>query len=673
MKAAIRSIGRIPLLCLTAALLSGHVAPAAAAGGGQQTRPMTPEDVVAVRDLSQPRISADGHRVAFVVRRGDLEANRVRASIWLHDAERGETIRLTHADASHSDPRWSPDGGRLTFLSDREEHDQIWQIRIDGGEPRQLSDSPTPVEAYAWAPDGRTIAYTAPAQLPESVREAREAGDDEIVYDRPGELPALWILDVDTGHSRKLTDGDLAIHELAFAPDGNALVVAGRPSTILDRIGETELYRVDLPGGAVTRLTDNAAVEGGVRFAPEGASVLFTAPDAERFVNGESKLFRLDLATGEVARIAAHYPHGLWEATVLPAGGRVAMIAGVGVTQRLVEVDLDTGTVEERVAEPGAVLAFDVAHESGRIAYLFGDARSLPELWLLDPGAAAGERVTGLNPQQSEWNLGDTRAVRWRSADGAEVEGLLTLPSDHREGDRHPLVVKLHGGPEAAELLVHEPGYIDYHQVLAGAGWAVLRPNYRGGIGYGDDWVRGMNGDTGGGDYRDIMTGVDHVIALGVADPERMVVMGWSWGGISTGWIVTQTDRFAAASAGAMVSDHFSVFGQADLTFDVEHFYIGGSPWEDPARYLAMSPIGHVMNATTPTLLLHGADDERCPLPQSVEFYKGLRAAGVTAELVVYPREPHVFREPRHQLDKIEREMAWFERWALRPVDGAAH
>ena len=228
-------------------------------------------------------------------------------------------------------------------------------------------------------------------------------------------------------------------------------------------------------------------------------------------------------------------------------------------------------------------------------------------------------------------------------------------------------MVMIHGGPELANTLAHVPWYIDYHQVLAGAGWAVLRPNYRGGTNYGDTWLQGMNGDTGGGDYEDIMTGVDHLVAAGIADPDRLAVMGWSWGGISTGWIVTHTDRFRAASAGAMVSNHFSVFGQADLTFDVEHFYIGGSPWSDPQRYLSMSPIGYVTEASTPTLLLHGEADVRCPLPQSVEFYKGLRSVGVDAELVVYPREPHLFREPRHQLDKMQRELAWFARWVLQP------
>ena len=305
---------------------------------------------------------------------------------------------------------------------------------------------------------------------------------------------------------------------------------------------------------------------------------------------------------------------------------------------------------------------YDVTEDGKTVALVFSDASHLPGLWhgALNPFGAAPTPT--VNPQAASWQLGETRASVWTSRDGWEVEGLLTLPVGYEPGRRYPLLVMLHGGPEAAVTLALDPGYIEYPQVWAGRGWAVLQPNYRGGSNYGDRFLQGMNGDTGGGDFEDIMTGVDAVVASGIADPDRMAVMGWSWGGISTGWIITQTDRFKVASAGAMVANHFSVFGEADLTYDVEHFYVGGTPWADPAKYIRMSPIGHVMQAKTPTLLLHGMEDIRCPTPQSTEFYRGLQAAGVETELVLYPREPHVFREPAHQLDKMRREIAWIER-----------
>jgi dipeptidyl aminopeptidase/acylaminoacyl peptidase len=632
-------------------------------GERQAPRPMTPEDVVTVRTPSDPRIAPDGSKVLFVVRQGDLEENRVESSIWMHDVGSGSTTQMTRAEASHGSPRWAPDGSGFAFLSNRSGSTQIWWMPIAGGEARQLGASARPVQAFEWAPDGSRIAFTAAEELPEDERTRRESGDDARIFGEAADLPRLWLLDVASEETRQLTTEDLAIQELAWAPSGAMLVVAARPSTILDRIGETELYLVDATASALRRLTSNEAVESSPVYSVDGNTIYYTASDAERFVNAESKLFRIDPASGKIDRVASDYRYGLNVPMPRPGGTNLVMTAGVRSTVRLVTVDLASGAVGTFAPGRGTVRAFDVATHSGRVAYLFTDADHLTDLWLFDDDSGTNAPVTDLNPGQREWRLGTTRVETWTSSDGAEVEGLLTLPPDYVGGQRVPLMVMLHGGPEAAVTLGHMPTYIDYHHVLAGAGWAVLRPNYRGGTNYGDGWVQGMNGDSGGGDYRDIMTGVDHLVAAGIADAERLGVMGWSWGGISTGWIVTQTGRFKAASAGAMVSNHFSIFGQADLTYDVEQFYVGGSPWANFERYLSMSPIAYVTRAKTPTLLLHGEADERCPLPQSVEFFKGLQSVGVETELVVYPREPHVFREPAHQLDKMRRETAWFTKW----------
>lgn len=663
------------LLALT---ISGAGAQTPAAG---ELRALTPADVIEWRRPSQIDLSPDGTQVLFRVTRLDIEADRAESSIWMAPADGSGAWRLTWAEASHSRPRWAPDGTRFAFLSDRGERTQVWQMRVDGGEADALTAHPTSVSDFAWSPDGRRLAYLA------SVEEDDSGTSDARLYDAPRGRQALWLLDPGSGERRRLSPPELSVEEIAWHPDGERIALIGRPTTLLDFIGDREIYLVgagadpdpgargDVADVEPRRLTDNRAVESGLAWAGGGAWLLYTAPDAERFINAESKLFRLDPATGEVVRVAAGFETGIGSVQANEPEGRVAFLSGVGVTQNVYVVDGGTvrtpaagdvpvpiaGWVDGTVAE-GTVIDYDV--EGDRLATIWSTAAALPEIYLGDLQARESPaRLTRLNPEAEAWALGETRVERWASDDGWQVEGLLTLPVGYREGERVPLLVMIHGGPEAAHTLELAPGYIEAPQLWAGRGWAVLRVNYRGGTNYGDAFLQGMNGDSGGGDYRDIMTGVDHVIALGIADPDRMAVMGWSWGGISTGWIVTQTDRFRAASAGAMVSNHLSIFGQADLTFDVRQFYIGGSPWEDPVRYLSMSPIGHVQGASTPTLLVHGEADERCPLPQSVEFFKALESVGVETELVIYPREPHVFREPKHMLDKIEREIAWFDRW----------
>lgn len=625
-------------------------------------RPMTPDDVVGYRAVSSPAISPDGRTTVFVVREADLDGNRFTQHLWRHDAGADRSRRITFEGTRNASPRWAPGGGGVAFLSNRGETTQIYLMPRDGGEARPVTAHATAVQAFRWSPDGRTIAFTAADPKSEEREKREKAGYDEVVVNERFDWPKLWVVDVESGQETRLVADDVNVEEFVWSPDGSRLALRARPTTLLDLSRRGEIHVMPAAGGPMTRLTDNETMEHGLVWARDGRSIYYTASDESRFVNAESKLYRLDVESRTIQRLASDYPYGISNLTLAADGRRMLFVGGVRASQRLSALDLAAGTVTELSRADGTVTGYDVSDDGRTVALVFSDASHLPELWhgALEPFGAAPTPT--VNPQAAEWRLGETRAIQWKSRDGWEVEGLLTLPVGYEPGRRYPLVVMLHGGPEAAITLALDPGYIEYPQVWAGRGWAVLQPNYRGGSNYGDRFLQGMNGDTGGGDFHDIMTGVDAVVAEGVADPARLAVMGWSWGGISTGWIVTQTDRFKAASAGAMVSNHFSVFGEADLTYDVEYFYVGGTPWADPAKYLRMSPIGHVMNAKTPTLLLHGMEDIRCPTPQSTEFYRGLQAAGVETELVTYPREPHVFREPAHQLDKMRREIEWMEK-----------
>ena len=294
------------------------------------------------------------------------------------------------------------------------------------------------------------------------------------------------------------------------------------------------------------------------------------------------------------------------------------------------------------------------------MAYVRQDLNTPPDLYVSPTAALDETRLTDLNPDvTTELVLADGHTVRWRSEDGTEIEGILMLPPDH-DGEPLPLLVHIHGGPAG----VFSNTFSSRNQVWAGLGYAQLMPNVRGSSGYTDELLRGNMRDIGGGDYEDVMTGVDYLVAEGIADPDRLAVRGWSYGGILGGWTITQTDRFKAASLGAMVSDWTSEYGPG-FNYDVRRWYIGGTPWEDADRFREFSALTHVANVTTPTLLLHGMNDVTDTEPQSMMFFQALLDQGKDARYIRFPREPHGFREPRHQRIRDVEEIRWVQKYTL--------
>jgi dipeptidyl aminopeptidase/acylaminoacyl peptidase len=282
------------------------------------------------------------------------------------------------------------------------------------------------------------------------------------------------------------------------------------------------------------------------------------------------------------------------------------------------------------------------------------------DLWVgLIRAAGSLRQITKLNPQIADFALGETRVVRWQSIDGLEIEGLLCLPVGYEEGKNYPLILVPHGGPHGGVVLRFNPS----SHYFSGEGFAVFQPNFRGSDGYGRDFAKGNYLNWGIGDYQDIMTGIDHLIDQGIADPDRMVVSGWSYGGYMTAWIVTQTDRFKAACNGAGLSNLVSMYAQNDIPGYIRIFFKSSPPYQQLDMYRRHSPISYIHQAKTPTLILHGAEDKRVPVPQAEEFYAGLKAINVDTEFVKYPREGHGIQEPRHTLNLLKRQLAWYKKY----------
>ncbi len=392
--------------------------------------------------------------------------------------------------------------------------------------------------------------------------------------------------------------------------------------------------------------------------------------DFETYYNGN--LFVVNATGGEPRLLLSDLPHGIDDASWLADGKSIYFTANTGVCRELFAVDVTTEKLTQLTNGDHAVRSWTYVPKASRHVFSIGEPTNPGDVWTLDASREGRpKRTTDVFGYVSkDFVLPRQEAIQWKGADGVTAEGLLFYPLDYQPGQRYPLVVQTHGGPASSDKFGF-PRWRDYIPVLAAKGYAVLKPNYRGSTGYGDPFLRDMVGHYYQNAHLDVMAGVDHVIELGIADGERMAKMGWSGGGHMTNKIITHTDRFKAASSGAGAVNWISMYGQSDVRIYRTPWF-GGTPWQKNAPievYWEHSPLKDIWKVKTPTIVLVGENDVRVPPPQSVELYRALRTNGVPTHLDIAPREPHGWRELRHELFKMNVELDWFEKHAL----GRAH
>jgi dipeptidyl aminopeptidase/acylaminoacyl peptidase len=639
----------------------------------------------AFRRPADVALSPDGRSVAFTVWRavtGDSES-AYRSALHVAGVDGAGDRALTPPDLPARDPRWSPDGRGLAFRSDSSGRHQLWIVGADGQGARQLTDAAAPVRAFRWLPDGRSLVYVAGSGASAVRLAAERAKDDARVFDAEIDNWRLWRLDLaDTAAGPRpgvaLTPPALHVVadvELSFgfmlsgfdvAPDGRSIAFTHLPTARVDDWRLADLSRIDLASGEIRTLAATARTEGAPRFSPDGRQIAFVASDEAPNHSFAGRVHVADAAGGAprpLALTADQRPQIVgWS-----ADGRDVYVTEVrGTAHRISALALDGGA--PRDLDDGTRVIGHAALDPARrtLAFVGERPHEAPQIYVSELARWAPRSLTRLPAPLPPAALGRTEVVRWPGA-GFEIEGLLTYPLGYEPGRRYPLLVVIHGGPTwqfLADYLATPDAYP--LAAFAARGFAVLRPNPRGSSGRGRDFRYAVRGDWGGEDYRDILAGVDHLIALGVADPERLGVMGWSYGGYMTNWIVSQTNRFDAASSGAGIANLTSFTGTSDLLAFLPD-YFDGPPWQRPEIYLARSPLFQLDGATTPTLIQHGEADRRVPLGQSHEMYQALRRLGVETELVIYPRQEHGLDEPKLLLDAARRNLDWFARH-LRPA-----
>jgi len=654
-----RSVLALALLVLTASLAQA-----------QARRPMTLVDVLNVPHLGSPQLSPDGRQILFVKEEADWKANQRISHIWRINADGTGLVQMTNGEKGESGPRWSPDGSTIAFVAKRgdSEEGQIHLLGNAGGEARRLSKHETSVSALTWSPDGSSIYFLAADPKSSEEKDRDKARDDVFAFDENYKQQHLWKIGVTDAAERRVTIGDYSVLSYNLSRDGKRIACHRGPDPLYGSADQSEVWVMDADGGNATQLTRNTVPENGAELSPDNSQVLFLAQANLRFETYYNrKIFVIPASGGNVRVLTADLPHEVEWATWSKDGGSILFVANMGVHSEIFRLDASGGKPAQLTSGEHAIVSGGYNPGLDRMVFIIDEPANPGEVWELPAAGGAPLRVTHVfDDIARNFLLPKQERIEWKGADGVTVEGLLFYPIDYQPGRRYALAVQTHGGPQASDKFGF--GYwLNYVQALTAKGYAVLQPNYRGSTGYGDTFLRDMVGHYFQNAHLDVMAGVDHVIKMGVADPERMVKMGWSGGGHMTNKIITFTDRFKAASSGAGASNWISMYAQSDVR-SYRTPWFGGSPWQKNmpfAAYWDNSPLKYVANVKTPTIFLVGQQDVRVPPPQSVEMYRALKSNGVPTHLYMAPREPHVWGELHHDLFKMNVELDWFEKYAM--------
>jgi dipeptidyl aminopeptidase/acylaminoacyl peptidase len=633
-------------------------------------KPLMPEEIADRIVPSDPRVSPDGSHVVFVASPASKADEKRKRSLWIIGDEL-LARQFTTGAADDSDPRWSPDGTQLLFRSDRlkpgSDEFRLFVISASGGEALPLGELGGEIARPAWSPDGRWVAVLRRDPESETVAARKKERDDAIVVEEEPRFTRLWVIDVKSASARCLTTGEREVRDFAWAPDSLSLVTITTDAVEYDAtFGPGDLWHVTV-GGSLPRLIAH------FRNAPSSPVVVETSegPIVAVRAHGhreqpEESIWLVALAGGEPVNALPDLVGNVEELTPLAgSNGQLAARIVERTHARLYAVDVRSGDLTSltpnSIAGRGSIVdEASFSADGRRLAAVWSDATTPEEVWF---GDAYGEaRPMTSFGKDFQGRLQPVEHVCWTCDDGVEIEGLLTYPADYQPGTCYPLVVEIHGGPswqwEDRVML----GWHDWAQMLASRGYAVLLPNPRGSTGYGGELQRLLQDDVGGGESRDLVAGAMAMVERGIADPDRLGIAGWSWGGYLTAWTITQTTMFRAAVMGAGLSNMVSDHGQGDIP-SANLLYYPGHPYAHMEHYWKSSPIRHVTAVQTPTLILHGEEDARVHPAQGMEFFRALKILGVPVRFVRYPREKHGIEERAHQIDLMQRIIDWFDRY----------
>jgi dipeptidyl aminopeptidase/acylaminoacyl peptidase len=617
-----------------------------------------PSDIIGLDEVGSAQISPDGATVAYVI---DAASGQ---HIWVVPTTGGErSHRLFAGDGSDFAPAWAPDGKVIAFLrdtpasSDEKSGRQIWIIPGNGGGAKMLTPVAGNVRRFRWSHDGRFLAFLRKDQETEEDGKSRANKQDVVVRDTNYAYSRLWIYDFSNRQATLLTTQDVNIIDFDWAPDGSRLAatVSATPRTD-DVENQMTVMIFDAALGDISKVLPVHASEHDVHWSPDGRRIaLFKlAPTTDAGIP-----IVYDVDTGAETVLGQSSISSINDLLWSADGKSVIGSALTGTRWSIVTMNARSGITSDIEPLEGSVGKLSASRDGGKLAYVEETPKQPGQVFMFSGGRE--RKLTSVNSEVSSWNLGASKELSWKSTkDGKTIHGVLLLPPNYDSEKRYKTVVHLHGGPVSAWDLGFHGSWYDWGLVLASHGFVVLLPNPRGSEGSGLKFAQANDRDWGGSEFQDVMDGVDHLISQNIVDPNRLGIGGWSYGGFLTAWIVTHTDRFKTAIAGAAMTDLFSMATTTDIAPSFLSRYFGDLA-SNRASYDEHSPARFLEYCHTPTLVLDGEVDARVPISQGAELYNGLRFLGRETQMVQYPREAHFFSEKAHQRDSLERMLQWYQ------------
>ena len=635
-----------------------------------------------------PKISPDGRRVVYELQSTNWEDNSFDRNLWIADIANGEVRQLTSAKKSSTGANWSPDGKWIAFVSDRAaqisgstaDKKQLYVISADGGEAQQLSKSETDVGGFEWAPDSRRIAFAATDPEPKTLKDRKEKYGEYSVVHADYQMAHLWAIDLPDAttnavpEAKRLTEGEaFSVGSFAWSPDGTRIAFSGQKDPDFISSFSSDIYILTVADKAVKKIVNTPGPDTNPKWSPDGKKIAYHTAAGSKYyfyTNGRIAVVPAEGGTPEVVTAAFDEDPDLidWG----PDGIYFEAVQKTYV--HVFRVNPETKVVEKLDTPDHAVaFGFSFARDFKHAAFRAALENEYGEIYAASVAPWKAKKLTSLGEQLKPFKLAHREVISWTSADGTKIEGILYTPGDFDAKKKYPLLVVIHGGPTGVDQpVVNADRYYPIERFVA-KGALVLRPNYRGSAGYGEKF-RALNvRNLGVGDYADVISGVDALIAKGSVDKERVGAMGWSQGGYISAFITASSDRFKAVSVGAGISDWMTYYVNTDITPFTQQ-YLHGTPWDDPEIYRKTSPITYVAKAKTPTLIQHGENDRRVPIPNAYELRQALEDRGVPVKMVVYKGFGHGINKPKQQRAVMEENEKWFAQyiWGEKPAPLAA-